>query len=98
MISTKRLSADFNGLFGDILCLSHSDFCRDEDGIEVPLRAGMTVTAFTEDMGDDGKRDDLVAHGVVEASPDWLECKGSRWILRIDDRGVHHQSDDLSTI
>jgi len=25
-----RVWADFNGLFGDLLCISHSDSCKDD--------------------------------------------------------------------
>jgi hypothetical protein len=87
-----RLRADFNGLFGDILCLSHSDTCLDETGAQVTLRAGMIVTAFDEDV-EEGKPDDLIASGTVEPSPDWLACNGSKWCLKIDTDGVRHQSD-----
>jgi len=90
---TPRLIADFNGLFGDLLCLSHSDTCQDEHGQTVTLRSGMQVTAFDEDSNDQGERDDLVASGTVEPSPDWLQCNGSRWALRIDSNGVRHQSE-----
>jgi len=89
----KRLWADFNGLFGDLLCLSHEDTCRDEDGDVVTLKSGMAVTVFDEDENEKGERDDIVASGIVEPSPDWLQCKGSRWALRLDARGVCHQSD-----
>ena len=88
-----RLHADFNGLFGELLCLSHEDMARDETGTLVPLRAGMQVTAFEEDPDENGARDDLVATGIVEPSPDWLRCKGSKWVLRIDADGVRHHSD-----
>ena len=88
-----RLRADFNGLFGEVLCLSHEDTCPDESGARIELRAGMIVTAFDEDADDQGRRDDLLASGVVEAAPDWLECRGSKWILRIDDNGVRHESE-----
>ena len=74
------------------MCLSHTDTCLDENGVPVSLKAGMEVVAFEEDY-EDGVRDDLVATGVVEPSPDWLQCHGSRWVLRIDERGVRHQSD-----
>ena len=87
-----RLRADFNGLFGDILCLSHNDTCLDETGAQVTLRAGMIVTAFDEDV-EEGKPDDLIATGTVEPSPDWLACNGSKWCLKIDTDGVRHQSD-----
>ena len=90
---TAKLRADFNGLFGDILCLSHADTCRDEEGREVTLRAGMPATAYDEDAGENGERDDLCASGTVEPAPDWLRQHGSRWVLRIDDKGVWHESD-----
>ncbi len=89
-----RLRADFNGLFrgGKILCLSHTNSCLDENGVAVELSPGMIVTAFDEDV-EDGVRDDLVATGTVEPAPEWLQCRGSRWILRIDGNGVRHTSD-----
>jgi len=90
---TSKLRADFNGLFGDILCLSHSDTCEDEFGGRVQLSAGMIVTAYDEDSNEAGTRDDLIASGVVEPSPDWLQCNGSRWALRLDKKGVRHESD-----
>lgn len=90
---TNRIRTDFNGLFGDILCLSHSDICFDENGVAVYLQEGLIVTAFDEDSDDDGNRDDLIASGTVEPSPTWLQCNGSRWILRIDENGVRHESD-----
>ena len=62
-------------------------------GKELLLREGMRVTAFEPDVGDDGRPDHLLASGTVIPSPVWLACKGSRWALRIDERGVHHESD-----
>ena len=87
-----RLKADFNGLFSQVLCLSHDDTAVDEHGNVVTLGEGMQVTAFDEDM-ENGQRDDLIASGMVERSPDWLRCRGSRWVLRIDENGVRHESD-----
>jgi len=92
-MNSVRIQADFNGLFGDILCLSHRDTEVDEEGNTVILRSGMLVTGFDEDQDKDGNRDDLIASGAVEPSPDWLQCKGSRWVLRIDQHGVRHESD-----
>jgi len=88
-----RLQADFNGLFGDLLCLSHGDSCPDEQGQAILLHAGMSVTAYDEDVDDHGEPDNLIATGTVEPSPEWLQCSGSRWVLRIDSRGVCHESD-----
>ena len=51
-----RLHADFNGLFGDVLCLSHNDTSLDANGAVVELREGMLITAFEEDLDDQGRR------------------------------------------
>ena len=88
-----KVQADFNGLFSQVLCLSHSDTCVDADGNTVTLRAGMALTAYDEDVDENGNRDDLLASGIVEPSPEWLACRGSRWVLRIDEHGVRHESD-----
>jgi hypothetical protein len=88
-----RVYADFNGLFGDILCLSHGESCVDENGSTVLLQSGMILTAFDEDTDEHNNRDDLIATGTVEASPSWLDCLGSKWVLRIDENGVRHESD-----
>ena len=44
-----KLRGDFNGLFGELLCLSHEDTALDEKGERVTLEAGMQVTAFDPD-------------------------------------------------
>jgi len=88
-----RVRGDFNGLFGNVLCLSHGDTCKDESGADVVLHDGMVVTAFDEDTDDLGERDDLIATGTVKPSPDWLACRGSRWVLEINADGVQHESD-----
>lgn len=91
--ASMRVRADFNGLFGEILCLSHNDTCVDAEGNLVTLREGMVLTAFDEDADEHGKRDDLIASGTVEPSPEWLACRGSTWVLRIDANGVRNESD-----
>ena len=88
-----KLRADFNGLFGDLLCLSHGNTCQDEKGKDIELQAGMEVVAFDEDSNEHGEPDNLIARGTVERSPEWLQCRGSRWALRIDKHGVRHESD-----
>jgi hypothetical protein len=88
-----RVRADFNGLFGELLCLSFKDTCEDANGNLVTLQAGMVLTAFDEDADEHGNRDDLIATGTVEHSPWRLRCNGSRWALRIDQNVVRHESD-----
>jgi hypothetical protein len=88
-----KVRADFNGLFGAILCLSHTDTCVDENGAVIHLRAGLVLTAYDEDEDEHGNRDDVIASGTVEAAPEWLESHGSKWVLKIDENGVRHESD-----
>ncbi|MGC2620858.1 MAG: hypothetical protein WA414_17580 [Acidobacteriaceae bacterium] len=87
-----RLSADFNGLFNQLVCLSHGETCHAPDGTPVVVVQGMSATAW-EKNEENGLPDDLLAHGIVEPSPEWLQCRGSRWALRIDHRGVRHESE-----
>ena len=93
MSSIQRIRGDFNGLFGSLLCLSHSEVAKDENWQEVELSEGMLIEAFDEDTDDEGNRDDLIARGVVVPSPDWLQCRGSRWALQIDEQGVIRESE-----
>ena len=59
-MSEIKLQADFNGIFGDILCLSHGDTCKNEQGVDVKLATGMRVTAFDLDADENGKPDNLL--------------------------------------
>lgn len=53
----------------------------------------MMVTAFDDDVDEEGNPDDLIACGTVEQPPPELKCLGSRWVLRIDKNGVKHESE-----
>ena len=92
----RRLRADFNGVFGSLLCLSHDESAVDEAGAPVGLREGLVATAFERDRDDAGEPEDLVATGAVERAPEWLQCQGSRWVLRIDGRGIRHEAVGVS--
>jgi hypothetical protein len=50
-----RIRADFNGLFRELLRLSHNETCIGADGQDVVVHEGMPVTAFDEDVDEDGK-------------------------------------------
>ena len=77
-----------------MLCLTHSETAPDERGEPIPLREGMQVLAFDEDMDEEGNPDRLIATGTVARPPDWLQHSGSRWVLVLDDRDVRHESDE----
>jgi hypothetical protein len=84
-----KVHGDFNGLFGDLLCLSHSETATSSTGETVALQEGMEIVAFEPDE-EDGQRCYLVAKGRVVRSPDSLQHRGSRWSLEIDAAGVRH--------
>jgi hypothetical protein len=92
MTNEPKIQADFNGLFGDVLCLSHDETCFDETG-EIQLRDGILITAYENDPDIDGTPDVLLARGKVARAPEWLQCLGSKWVLMIDENGVYHQSE-----
>lgn len=86
--------ADFNGIIDEgLLCLSHEDTCRMRAGGVVHLRAGMVLTVFDSDADEHGDPDDLFATGVVEPSPEYAQCRGSVWCLRIDEDGIRNESE-----
>jgi hypothetical protein len=104
-VTEGRVRGDFNGVFVDedvpagnvqLLCLSHTKDVVDESGALVQLRPGMILTAFEPDIDENDLPDNLLATGVVEPAPSWLSCRGSQWVLRLDSRGVRHESDDRS--
>lgn len=80
-----KVHGDFNGWFGDVLCLSHGDTAVDAFGATVPLSEGMELVAFEEDAAEDGSPEFIVAHGFVVRSGESLQRCGSRWSLQVDD-------------
>jgi hypothetical protein len=69
-------------------CLAHKDIVEDSKRRRVLLREEMAISAFDDDLDDDGNQCWLVASGIVERSPDYAQCRGSKWSLRIDNRGT----------
>jgi len=92
--SDEWIRTDFNGILEqDMLCLAHKDVVTDQAGRPIALRAGLSVTAFDDDEDEHGRPDPLIASGIVEPSPAWAACRGSRWVLRVDAAGFRHLSD-----
>jgi hypothetical protein len=84
-----RIVGDFSGLFGDYLCISHSETARTHSGDELTLTEGLELLAFEPDI-EDGEPCFLVARGRAVRSPPEMCGYGSRWALRIDESGVRH--------
>ncbi len=86
--------ADFNGLLEcDLLCISHGDTARNHAGEVVALSAGMNVTAYDDDADAQNRPDAILATGIVEPSPPYACCRGSKWSLRINGDGIRHESE-----
>lgn len=83
-----RLAGDFNGLCSEVLCLSHDETCKTPEGHRVEVTEGMLAVALEPDTEEDGTPSELHATWTIERAPDWLECRGSRWVLRLDSHGV----------
>ena len=85
---------DFNGILeDDLVCLAHEDTITDQRGQVITLRPGLVLTAFDLDADAEGRPDAIFATGVVEPSPGYAQCRGSRWALRVDANGIRHESD-----
>lgn len=90
---------DFNEMPDtDLVLLSATDQRLDASGESITLRAGMEVTVFMEDEGDDGEPDRLLAYGKIERNEgkqghgqsDW--ARHVKWCCRIDQHGIRHAS------
>ena len=88
---TLRLRADFNGLSGDLLCLSHAERCRTPDGKEVEVTEGALAIALEPDPDREGDPMELFATGTIENAREEPACLGSRWVLPIVADGVGHR-------
>jgi hypothetical protein len=94
MPHSSWILADFNGLLEhDLLCIAHQDTVTDQTGRIIELQPGLQLTAFDHDVDENDRSDNLLASGIVEPSPPYVRCAGSRWCLRIDGSGVRHESD-----
>jgi hypothetical protein len=69
---------DFNRPGGDVVWLDLPVTKGELARLGLELRAGLVLNVWTEDLGDDGERDDLVAVGVVERN-----ISRDTWQLRI---------------
>lgn len=96
--SLPRLYVDFNELLApDLVLLSRHDAKPDVNGEMVHLYEGRIVAIFSDDLDDQGQRDDLVAVGVVERNSDKGWSKHVKWCCRIGPEGIRHESDFKST-
>jgi len=85
-----RVYADFQNLDDEnCLCLTCAGTRRDLERQEVELRQGMVLTLYTDDAGDDGQSDELLADGVVH-----FNRPENCWVAAIDWQAISHASAD----
>ncbi|WP_298334084.1 hypothetical protein [uncultured Erythrobacter sp.] len=80
-------------LEADLVLLSATDSKATRDEVDTPLREGMEISIYMDDLDERGQPDDLIASGVVERNlaKGWAEHV--KWCCRIDGNGIRNQSD-----
>lgn len=85
---------DFNELMEiDVVLLSQTDTKKDVHGNEICLSEGLPIEIYSDDIGEDGKPDNLVAEGVVIPNKYTGSFPHVKWCCRISNPGIWHQSD-----
>jgi hypothetical protein len=94
MIKRPRFYVDFNELIEpNLVALSRDDTKCASTGEGVLLSEGLAIEVYSDDVGDDGKPDNLVAFGMVERNSTTGWARDIRWCCRIDSNGIRHESD-----
>lgn len=92
---TPRLYVDFNEMVShDEVLLSQTDTKSDSFGNMVTLVEGMHLWVYSDDTDSSGRRDNLIAEGLVVRNHHGGWTSAAKWSLRINERGIHHESDD----
>jgi hypothetical protein len=96
-MSPARIFVDFNEMVeSNLVLLSKTDVKVNSDGIDITLFSGMPVYIYMDDTDVSGKKDNLLADGVVElnnpsVNGDWT--KAAKWCCRINNRGIFYESE-----
>jgi hypothetical protein len=80
----------------DEVLLSKDDSKLDSNGTLVSLFDGMRVAVYMDDPDENGNPDNLIAEGVVCRNTHGGWASTARWILKIDERGIRHESENLA--
>jgi hypothetical protein len=85
---------DFNELIElDVVLLSQTDIKEDVHGNGVLLNEGLPIAIYSDDIGEGGLPDNLVAEGVVIRNRYTGSFGHVKWCCRISPPGIRHQSD-----
>lgn len=96
-MNTPRIYVDFNEMPSrEEVVLSQSDTKADARGNPVVLTEGMRLTVYSDDQDENGKPDPLIAEGVVLRNHYGGWTSAAKWLLKINERGIRHESDEAS--
>jgi len=90
----SRVYVDFNEMISpDEVLLSQTDSKVDSAGNIVEFFDGKEVAVYMDEIDDNGKPDNLIANGIVirNTLDGWASI--AKWVLKIDERGIRHESD-----
>jgi len=96
-ISKKsRIYVDFNEMI-DLVLLSKYDFKLNSNGENIKMIEGKKIDIYMDDENDKGFKDNLIASGIVERNNSGI-FEVAKWCCRIDENGIQHESDIISTL
>ena len=96
-MSPARIFVDFNEMVeSDLVLLSKTDVKVNSDGNDITLFSGMPENIYMDDTDITGKKDNLLADGVVELNNpsingDWT--RAAKWCCRINNCGIFNESE-----
>lgn len=92
-----RIYVDFNEMIdSDLVLLSQKDTKLNSDGVEIELTEGLKIDIYMDDEQMNGLKDNLIASGIIERNRSGL-FEIAKWCCRIDENGIQHESDIIST-
>lgn len=94
-MNKPRVWVDFNEMVSDDdVLLSKTDTKADSDGNIVTFTEGCSVSVYDEDLDEHGQPDNIIADGVAMLNTYGGWTAPAKWLIKIDSRGVRHESDD----
>jgi hypothetical protein len=93
-MNEPRIYVDFNEMpTANEVLLSQGDSKDNSNGKIMHFIEGMRVSVYMDDLDDEGKPDNLIAEGVVIRNYHGAWTAAARWLLKIDERGIRHESE-----
>ncbi|MFN8393768.1 MAG: hypothetical protein U0176_03750 [Bacteroidia bacterium] len=95
MRGNGRVNVDINNMVDkERVLLSWESALLDSLARQIRLQEGMKIADYEDDVDSEGKRDDLVAEGIVERNETGIEVLAEwRWLCRIDFRSLRNASE-----